>query len=74
MPRELLQKRPVKFILEMVDLYFSKHISRSAAELAYFLILSFFPLLICINALSACCQWTWQSCSLPLPSAAQRHL
>lgn len=50
MPRELLQKRPVKFILEMVDLYFSKHISRSAAELAYFLILSFFPLLICINA------------------------
>lgn len=50
MPKELLQKKPVKFIVEMVELYFSKHISRSAAELAYFLILSFFPLLICINA------------------------
>ena len=50
MPKRLLQKRPVKFILEMVELYFSKNISRSAAELAYFLILSFFPLLICINA------------------------
>ena len=50
MPKALLQKKPVKFILEMVELYFSKHISRSAAELAYFLILSFFPLLICINA------------------------
>lgn len=35
----------------MVDLYFSKRVSRSAAELAYFLILSFFPALICINAI-----------------------
>ena len=34
----------------MVDLYFEKHVSRAAAELAYFLILSFFPLLICVNA------------------------
>ena len=49
MPKQLLQKKPVKFVLEMVELYFSKHISRSAAELAYFLILSFFPLLICLN-------------------------
>lgn len=53
MPKALLNKKPVKFVLEMVDLYFSKHISRSAAELAYFLILSFFPLLICINAFIA---------------------
>lgn len=50
MSKPLLQKKPVKFVLEMADLYFSKHISRSAAELAYFLILSFFPLLICVNA------------------------
>ncbi|MEG1879329.1 MAG: YihY/virulence factor BrkB family protein, partial [Pseudoflavonifractor sp.] len=41
---------PVKFITEIVDLYFTKHISRSAAELAYFLILTFFPILICVNA------------------------
>lgn len=39
------------FVLEMIDLYFSKRVSRSAAELAYFLILSFFPALICINAI-----------------------
>lgn len=34
----------------MVTVYFEKHISRSAAELAYFLILTFFPVLICLNA------------------------
>lgn len=41
---------PVRFVREMVELYFEKHVSRAAAELAYFLILSFFPLLICVNA------------------------
>lgn len=41
---------PVRFIAEMAELYFSKRVSRSAAELAYFLILSVFPLLICVNA------------------------
>ncbi len=40
----------VRFIREMVDVYFDRRVSRSAAELAYFLILSFFPVLICINA------------------------
>nr|WP_155150730.1 MULTISPECIES: YihY/virulence factor BrkB family protein [Oscillospiraceae] len=33
----------------MVDIYFGKRVSRSAAELAYFLILTFFPILVCIN-------------------------
>lgn len=47
----LLHSRPVRFVLEMVGMYFDKRVSRSAAELAYFLILSFFPILICINAL-----------------------
>lgn len=40
----------VKFIRDVVDVYFDRRVSRSAAELAYFLILSFFPVLICINA------------------------
>lgn len=44
------QTGPVGFILEVADLYFTKRVSRAAAELAYFLILSFFPALICINA------------------------
>lgn len=38
-------------IWEVVELYFTKRVSRSAAELAYFLTLSFFPALICINAI-----------------------
>jgi len=41
---------PVSFVLDVVDIYFTKRVSRSAAELAYFLILSFFPAVICINA------------------------
>jgi len=43
--------RPVRFVRDMTQLYFDKRVSRSAAELAYFLILSLFPLIICINAL-----------------------
>lgn len=48
--KQILEWTWVKFIREMLDLYFSKHVSRSAAELAYFLILSVFPILICVNA------------------------
>ena len=40
----------VRFVREVVEVYFSCHVSRSAAELAYFLILSFFPVIICINS------------------------
>lgn len=48
--KQLWHSTPVRFVREMVELYFSARVSRSAAELAYFLILSFFPVLICINA------------------------
>jgi len=47
---KIKHSRTVTFVLEVADLYFSKHVSRSAAELAYFLIMSFFPVLICVNA------------------------
>lgn len=50
MIKRLWESPVVKFIREMVELYFSCRVSRSAAELAYFLILTFFPILICINA------------------------
>ena len=40
----------LSFLVETVDLYFTKRVSRSSAELAYFLVLSFFPVLICVNA------------------------
>ena len=48
--KELLNLEPVQFGLEMLRLYFDEHVSRSAAALAYFLLLSFFPMLICVNA------------------------
>lgn len=43
------RSRPVRFLLELAELYFSKGVARWAAALAYFTILSFFPALICIN-------------------------
>lgn len=48
--RKIWNSGPVRFVREIVELYFSAHVSRSAAELAYFLILTVFPFLICINA------------------------
>lgn len=47
--KQILDSGPVRFVSEMAELYFGKHVSRSAAELAYFLILTFFPILICVN-------------------------
>lgn len=44
-----LQRDPIRFILDVAMIYFDRHCSRAAAELAYFLILSFFPVLICLN-------------------------
>ena len=48
---ERLRQVPgVGFVLAVAEVYFDRRVSRSAASLAYFLILSFFPLLICVNA------------------------
>ena len=46
----ILNWPPVRFLYELVLLYFDKSVARSAAALTYFLLLSFFPLLICVNA------------------------
>ena len=40
-----------RLILNVVEVYFEKKVGRAAAELAYFLILSFFPVIICLNAI-----------------------
>lgn len=50
MVEKVLSWEWVRFLVDMVEIYFEKHVGRSAAELAYFLILTFFPVLICINA------------------------
>lgn len=47
----LIRLRPVAFVVDVGKLYFAHHVSRAAAELSYFLILTFFPILICISAL-----------------------
>ena len=48
--RRLWENSKVKFVREMAEIYFGKNVGRSSAELAYFLILTFFPILICISA------------------------
>lgn len=45
------EKSAVRFIREMLGIYLGKRVSRSAAELAYFLTMSVFPMLICLHAM-----------------------
>lgn len=49
--KSLIKSRPVRFVLDVAEIYFEKNVGRAAAELAYFLILTFFPVLICLNAI-----------------------
>ena len=45
-----LKLRPIRFVADVVGVYFGSHISRSAAELAYFMVLTLFPIFICLSA------------------------
>lgn len=47
--KKFLSLPPVSFVLEAVELYLRVGVSRSAAALSYFLILTLFPLLVCVN-------------------------
>lgn len=49
------QKLPgfLTYVRELAEIYVRNHVPRSAAELAYFLMLSVFPTLICVQALTA---------------------
>lgn len=49
--RRILALRPVSFVLEVWETSMRAGVSRSAAALSYFLILSLFPLLMCLNYL-----------------------
>lgn len=48
---KLLRHTPVRFVYNVLSVFFEKHVSRAAAELAYFFTLTIFPILICVNAL-----------------------
>ena len=43
----------MKYIREIIEIYLNKRVPRSAAELSYCLMLSIFPMLICLNAMLA---------------------
>ena len=45
-----MELRPIRFVADVVGVYFGNHVSRSAAELAYFMVLTLFPIFICISA------------------------
>ena len=47
--RSLLRLPPVAFVWGVVDTYNRLGVARAAAALAYFLILTLFPLLMCVN-------------------------
>jgi len=49
--RTLLSLPPVRLTAEVIDLYNRAGVSRSAAALAYFLVLTLFPVLLCANYL-----------------------
>ena len=44
-------RKSSNILREMLRIYLEKRVSRAAAELAYFLVLSIFPMLICLNAM-----------------------
>ena len=41
----------VSIVRELVEIFFKKKVSRTAAQLSYYLVLTLFPLLICITAM-----------------------
>lgn len=47
--KKLLSFPPVSFLLEAVSLYSSRGVGQTAAALSYFLVLTLFPLLVCVN-------------------------
>lgn len=48
--KKIWNSGPVRFVRELVELYFSARVSRSAAALAYFMVLTVFPFLISVSA------------------------
>ena len=49
-PGRRLRFPPLRFAADVVHVYFSRRVSRAAAGLAYFMVLTFFPIIICLSA------------------------
>ncbi len=48
--QRLAKTRGMRYVIDVAKVYFTQRISRAAAELAYFLVLTFFPIIICVSA------------------------
>ena len=53
MERSRRKSRLLVYIEELIEIYVNNRVSRSAAELSYFITLSVFPTLICVHAMLA---------------------
>lgn len=49
--KKLLKHRYVRFLWDLVQVYLEKHVSRASAQLAYYLLLSVFPVLLIVSAI-----------------------
>ena len=49
-PGRALRFPPVRFAVDVAHVYFSRRVSRASAGLAYFMVLTFFPIIICLSA------------------------
>jgi len=49
-PSHRFRSLPVRFVTDVVHVYFSRRVSRASAGLAYFMVLTFFPIIICLSA------------------------
>ena len=56
-PNRFFRKNDI--LWKMIDIYTKKRVPRSAAELSYYIVLSVFPMLICINAMLANLSIDW---------------
>jgi len=49
-PSRRFRSLPVRFVTDVVHVYFTRRVSRASAGLAYFMVLTFFPIIICLSA------------------------
>ncbi len=61
MDSRIYDKLPVRFGIRLANLYFENRVGRAAAALTFFLLLTVFPLVICINAFLGLVDVNWDA-------------
>lgn len=49
-PSRRFRALPIRFTADVLHVYFTRRVSRASAGLAYFMVLTFFPIIICLSA------------------------